>query len=88
MKESLYWSGGAEPARGMRISCVRAGAGWEILSSVRNAGKGSERPKNHQETCSCIVKRDKVKSYKVLENFILPTCTKKYWFGTRFRNNP
>ena len=40
----LYWSGGAEPAHGMRISCVRAGAGWEILSSVRNAGKGAKRP--------------------------------------------
>ena len=36
-------AGGAEPARGMRISCVRAGAGWAGLSSVSNAGKVPKR---------------------------------------------
>ena len=29
---------------GLRISCVRGGAGWAGLSSVRNAGKGAKRP--------------------------------------------
>ncbi len=41
--QEIYWSEGAEPARGMRISCVRAGAGWECLSSVCNAGKVPKR---------------------------------------------
>ena len=31
---SVYWSGGAQPAHGMRISCARGGAGFGILSSV------------------------------------------------------
>jgi len=39
----LNWSEGAEPASGMRISCVRAGVGWESLSSVRHAGKVPKR---------------------------------------------
>ena len=56
----FYWSGGAEPASGMRISCVRAGAGWESLSSVRNAGKVPKRAPNEQNTCIAIVKRDMV----------------------------
>ncbi len=42
--ESLHgWSEAAEPARGMRISCVRAGAGCAGLSSARNAGKVPKR---------------------------------------------
>ena len=42
-QKRCYWSGGAEPARGMRISCVKGGAGWESLSSVRHAGEMPKR---------------------------------------------
>eukprot|EP00661_Eupelagonemidae_sp_cell13_P015007 gene15007-biopygen3638 len=49
-----YWSGGAEPARGMRISCVGGGCRWAGLSSLyghrsalfRNTEKGDAMPQH------------------------------------------
>ena len=61
----LERGGGA--ASGMRISCVRAGAGWKFLSSVRDAGKVPKRAPNDQETVTFIDKSAKVDFFQVLK---------------------
>ena len=63
--KNLYWSGGAEPARGMRISCVGPGPAGRFCPVLVTLEKGPKGLKNDQETCSAIVKREKVKFYSV-----------------------
>ena len=93
---SLNWSGGAAARARDEIQARGAGhAGPACPPSVRacvrpceTLKRGPKGLQNHQNPCSCIVKREKVKSYIVWKIGRLAKCTKKDWFGTRFGNFP
>ena len=81
--------GGGGPLRGMSSKRVGRGAlGRDVLrASVRpfvTLKKGPKGLQNDQETCTAVVKREKVKSYQVLKIGRLAKCPLEFGFGTRF----
>ena len=85
--EWLEWGGAAARPRDENPRSRGAEARWAGMSSVRPSETLKRDPKglkNDQETCSAIVKREKVKSYSEWKMGRLANCSSESEFGTRF----